>query len=217
MKTVIKSILVLLLLAAASTAQTPPPRPLPVLTLSTNTTKLPDNTNLVGEVWLQQIGMADGIPGGMGIDSFGGTIPSPFSSFSVLDFRRANNKADDPTALSTGDLIGVIGWMGYGATKYSHGAAQIRGLAKNSWSDSDHSTRIAVLTTTSGMPSISGLGGGTLERLSISDDGVVIKTTDVAVATQGKGIILRATDGTNCFRLTVNNLGMLATTSVACP
>ncbi|MCX7589509.1 MAG: type II secretion system GspH family protein [Patescibacteria group bacterium] len=40
---------------------------------------------------------------------------------------------------------------------------------------------------------------------------------DVAVSTQGSGIILRATDGANCFRLTVNNAGVLNTSPVACP
>jgi len=40
---------------------------------------------------------------------------------------------------------------------------------------------------------------------------------DVAITTQGNGIILRATDGTNCYRVTVNNAGTLSTTLVACP
>jgi len=40
---------------------------------------------------------------------------------------------------------------------------------------------------------------------------------DVYVQTQGKGIILRATDGSNCFRVTVNNSGTLSTASVTCP
>jgi hypothetical protein len=38
-----------------------------------------------------------------------------------------------------------------------------------------------------------------------------------SVTTQGNSLILRATDGANCFRVTVNNAGTLSTISVACP
>jgi hypothetical protein len=44
-----------------------------------------------------------------------------------------------------------------------------------------------------------------------------VTSGDVYVQTQGKGIILRATDGTNCYRVLVNNTGTLATTLVTCP
>ncbi|MBI4397057.1 MAG: hypothetical protein HY548_08185 [Elusimicrobia bacterium] len=50
-----------------------------------------------------------------------------------------------------------------------------------------------------------------LERMRIDQGG------DVAVLTQGKGVIFKATDGANCFRVTVNNAGSLATTQVTCP
>ncbi|HEY3135437.1 MAG TPA: hypothetical protein VGL29_05245 [Blastocatellia bacterium] len=40
---------------------------------------------------------------------------------------------------------------------------------------------------------------------------------DAAIATQGNGLILKATDGPNCFRLTVNNAGALSTTPITCP
>jgi hypothetical protein len=40
---------------------------------------------------------------------------------------------------------------------------------------------------------------------------------DAAVTTQGNGIILRATDGANGYRVTVNNAGTLTTASVTCP
>jgi hypothetical protein len=42
-------------------------------------------------------------------------------------------------------------------------------------------------------------------------------TGDVYVSNQGNGIILKATDGANCFRVTVNNAGTLATTLITCP
>jgi hypothetical protein len=40
---------------------------------------------------------------------------------------------------------------------------------------------------------------------------------DVYIKTQNNGIILRATDGANCFRVTVNNAGTLKATAVTCP
>ena len=40
---------------------------------------------------------------------------------------------------------------------------------------------------------------------------------DAAVVSQGSGIILRATNGSNCYRLTVNNVGTLSTIGVTCP
>jgi len=70
---------------------------------------------------------------------------------------------------------------------------------------------------------------GGLPRLSIDDPGDVgvgnttpnakfhVTGGDIAVASQGNGVILRATDGCNCYRLTVNNSGALATTIVPCP
>jgi len=44
-----------------------------------------------------------------------------------------------------------------------------------------------------------------------------VNSGDIAVATQGNGLILKATNGANCYRLTVNNAGVLNTTSVTCP
>lgn len=40
---------------------------------------------------------------------------------------------------------------------------------------------------------------------------------DAAISTQGAGLVLRATDGANCFRVTVNNLGVLSTSPATCP
>ncbi len=40
---------------------------------------------------------------------------------------------------------------------------------------------------------------------------------DAAISSQGSGMILRATDGPNCYRVTVNNAGALAAALVTCP
>jgi hypothetical protein len=45
----------------------------------------------------------------------------------------------------------------------------------------------------------------------------VIVTSAGDLSIKNNGLILKATDGANCFRVTVNNSGALATTSVTCP
>jgi hypothetical protein len=44
-----------------------------------------------------------------------------------------------------------------------------------------------------------------------------VSSGDVYVQTQGKGIILRATDGPNCYRLTIDNAGAFSAAFVLCP
>jgi hypothetical protein len=46
--------------------------------------------------------------------------------------------------------------------------------------------------------------------------GVKYAAGDVAVAMAGKGVVLKATNGPKCFRVTVNNAGVLSTAAVAC-
>jgi hypothetical protein len=40
---------------------------------------------------------------------------------------------------------------------------------------------------------------------------------DAAISSQGSGLVLKAVDGPNCFRVTVDNVGTLTTTRVSCP
>lgn len=40
---------------------------------------------------------------------------------------------------------------------------------------------------------------------------------DTAITTQGNGLILRATAGPNCYKVTVDNAGVLTTALVSCP
>jgi hypothetical protein len=73
-------------------------------------------------------------------------------------------------------------------------------------------------------------GGNAVEGLSHTATGVGINGRndsgglagrfeggDVYVKSVGKGIILSATDGPNCFRITVDNTGQLTTALVTCP
>ena len=53
-------------------------------------------------------------------------------------------------------------------------------------------------------------------KISVMSDGDAQLSGDVKVPTQGKGVILRATDGATCYRVTVNNAGTLSTTTIPC-
>jgi parallel beta-helix repeat protein len=44
-----------------------------------------------------------------------------------------------------------------------------------------------------------------------------VTNSDAFIKLQGTGLILRATDGATCYRVTVNNAGALSTASVTCP
>jgi len=70
--------------------------------------------------------------------------------------------------------------------------------------------------------SINGLNGATADvnvgiGTSAPNARLQVTSGDVYVQTQGNGIILRATDATKCFRVTVNSSGTLSTTLVTCP
>lgn len=56
-----------------------------------------------------------------------------------------------------------------------------------------------------------GADRGATTRLLIDGSG------DVTVTTAGQGLILKASNGTVCTRLTINNVGALSTTTVPCP
>jgi hypothetical protein len=57
----------------------------------------------------------------------------------------------------------------------------------------------------------------TLMTMHTDTGNVSADTGDLAIATQSKGLILKATNGPNCYRVTVNNAGSLKTASVSCP
>lgn len=68
----------------------------------------------------------------------------------------------------------------------------------------------------------SGTSGGNIgirstnpaEALTIGDGNLYVASSTVA---NPRGLILKATDGANCYLVTVNNAGTLATTAVTCP
>ena len=54
-------------------------------------------------------------------------------------------------------------------------------------------------------------------KILVSGGDAAVWGGDVTVLTEGKGVILKAADGPNCYRVTVNDAGALSTASVECP
>lgn len=132
------------------------------IVISNNSTKLPLHNPAVNanEQWVAQFGIVDGSPGGFGIDTFG-TV-----AFGVMDFRAARGTAASPSALQAGDFIGVVGGLGYGTTRYTGGAAQMRYYAAENFTDTTAGAYISFLTTPIGANPF----GGGKEALRLDQD-----------------------------------------------
>ncbi|MNK12013.1 hypothetical protein D3C87_300690 [compost metagenome] len=131
------------------------------------------------------------------LDSYGAT--------SYLSFRRAGGTAASPTATVSGNILGVINAVGYGATDYAGGAASISLRATEAWSDTANGSAISFETTANGSASTTvtermridhsgNVGIGTTapsEKLEIS--GGNLKVVGVATCVLGT-----ASGGVNC-------------------
>jgi hypothetical protein len=114
--------------------------------------------------------------------------------------------------------IGVIGLNFAPSGTGLQGEANGTGATIGVYAKASSSTgTAAVVNNTGGGTILRGQNNGT-EKFRVDGSGdVIINGGDLSAIVQGKGVILRATDGSNCFRITVNNAGALATTLVTCP
>jgi hypothetical protein len=72
-----------------------------------------------------------------------------------LVYRTAEGTGASPSALQSGDLIGLLSWFGYGASGYSPSArAQIRGVATQTWTDTAQGVAIPFFVTANNTTSI---------------------------------------------------------------
>lgn len=135
------------------------------ITINQNIGVCPDHNpvNFANEVWLAQMCLPDSTSGGVGVDVFGG--------FAVYDFRTAGGTNASPTAVTSGTLLGVIGWLAqYDTTPghYSHGALQIRGYANQNFTVANQGTYGQLLATANNSvadtiaPVITWVGGGSV-------------------------------------------------------
>jgi hypothetical protein len=141
---------------------------------------------------------ADGDNARLTVDAFGG---SP-----LFSFRRAQGTVASPSAVQSGNILGLFGALGYGATGYSSGRRAGLGFyAAENWTDTDQGTYATIDTTAVGADS-------SVERVRFTETGVGIATTapeyalDVAGAigfTPGASVT-PAQNGDVVFELTSN-------------
>jgi len=120
--------------------------------------KAPDTTN-AGAVF-QATGTISAIPtmDANAIAMFQGTegttghvFFSSAGSNSHFVFRRRQGTYASPTAVQSGNILGAIQWQGYGASTFGTvGAAEIRALATQAFTESARGTRLDFYTTASG-------------------------------------------------------------------
>lgn len=60
---------------------------------------------------------------------------------SVIELTRARGTAAAPTAIQSGDILGVLDWGGYGATGFFTGA-NIQAVATENWTDAHNGTKL---------------------------------------------------------------------------
>jgi hypothetical protein len=69
---------------------------------------------------------------------------------SSIQIRHARGTAGTPSALQSGDLIGGVGYAGYGATGYSSGRAAVLGYTRENWTDAAQGANLEFQTTPTG-------------------------------------------------------------------
>jgi hypothetical protein len=165
------------------------------LVVSANAGTLPA---VVGSDAVLGVSGADGDNARLTVDAFGG---SP-----LFSFRRSQGTVAAPTAVQTGNTLGLFGAIGYGATGYASGRRAGFGFyAAENWTDSAQGTYVSIDTTALGAAS-------SVERVRVTATGVGIATTapeyalDVAGAigfTPGSSVT-PAQNGDVVFELTSN-------------
>lgn len=98
------------------------------------------------------------------------------SATPALVTRRANGTQASPSAIQSGDILGVFGGRGYMATGYTPvSRADVQFIATENWSDSANGARIVFATTANGAASRT-------SRWYMDQDGGLKPFTDGAVA-----------------------------------
>ncbi|HEY6120522.1 MAG TPA: hypothetical protein VIV66_11210 [Pyrinomonadaceae bacterium] len=110
---------------------------------------------------------------------------------------------------TTGSDNTYIGFQSDGSAGLTNATA----IGANADVTQSNSLVLGSINGTNGASSDTNVGIGT----TAPNARLQVTSGDVYVQTQGKGIILRATNGSNCFRVTVSTLGILATAPVTCP
>jgi hypothetical protein len=130
-------------------------------------------------------------------------------SNAAIIMRMARGTSGAPTATQAGDLVGILGWRGYGATGFTAvSRAEVAASAAENWTDTAQGMYLSFLTTASGAlvrtekMRVQGSGGVSIGSVS-TDPGAG------NVLAQGLG-----GSGTTCVQ--VGNTGILANAAGPC-
>lgn len=155
-----------------------------LLTVNANTVTLPSKPTGSTVAYVAQLGGADGTITGLLIDSFGNGATAVYSGITL---RRANGTAALPTALQSGDLIGLIGAHGHGSTIYPLGGpVNLRFNAREAWTDSRNGSSASIWVTPVGSAATSAV-----EAVRFQDDSSVLLVKDGIGATPFSGLVLK--------------------------
>jgi hypothetical protein len=133
-----------------------------------------------------RVGIGTTAPGGvLDVQSNDSDEQNPLVSFAsaespIVRIRRAGTSLSSPTAVASGDTIGLFDFEGYDGNGYSAGAV-ILAQASQNWSNSDHGTRLRFFTTADGAGLFSeamtiepdgriGIGRAPADRLQVNGD-----------------------------------------------
>ncbi len=139
------------------------------LTISSNTATLPSGAATL------RIAEADTVQTSAVIDAF--------ATNGLFNFRRADTTAASPSAVQSGENLGVFGAAGYGTSAYSGTRARVGFFADETWTNTANGTSIRFSTTLNGAAT----AGGT-ERMRIDNAGNVgigTSTPDQALVVSG--------------------------------
>jgi hypothetical protein len=174
----------------------------------TNATAIGSNASVTRSNSLV-LGSIDTVNGATSNTNVGIGIPNPTSVLHIVS--QAEQLITASTSWHGGTWVNLANTdTGVGRTwnLISTGSANSEGAGKLLVRDATGSGAVRMTFNTAGNVGIGTTGPNS--RLQVSGG-------DAAVATQGFGMILKATDGANCFRVTVNNAGVLSQTLITCP
>ena len=130
-----------------------------------------------------------------------------FAGNNNLTMRRANNTAASPSALAANDLIGLVAWIGYGASAYSTARATISGYAGENWSATAQGTYLVFSTTANTGTTLAekaritgagdmaiGTGAAPASRLDIGAGGITLAEMTAPGAPAANGAIIYIDD-----------------------
>jgi hypothetical protein len=130
---------------------------------------------------------------------------SSAASNSHFVFRRRQGTYASPTAVQSGNILGAVQWQGYGASTFGTvGAAEIRAVATQAFTESVRGTRLDFYTTASGSAT-SALSFSIVDPTFATFSGSCVATTFQVNNTAGNGrLVFFRTSSSTRFTIGAN-------------